>query len=399
MKRLIDAAKKIEPFLIEFRRDLHQHPELSFQESETARKVAEQLVELGLDVKTKVGGYGIVADLQGKHQGPTIALRADMDALPIKEDTGLPYASKLEGVMHACGHDAHTTILLGAARILVEHKDMISGKIRFIFQSAEEILEGAQLMIDAGVLDGVDEIYGLHNLPTCRAGVIATCCGSLMGSVDRFEIKLEGKGGHGAIPDQCIDPIVAASAIVMGLQTAVSREISPFEPAVVTIGSIQSGNANNIIPQYAELKGTIRTYSPAVQKEMEKRIRRIIEHIAKAHRCKMEMNYVEQVPVLTNSDEYVKHVERTVDQLFGSSSLIAADPTMAGEDFSLYLKHVSGCFFWLGSGPETGAAHSFGLHHPQFQINEKCLKTGAALLAGISINRVKSTTNIGGMEP
>jgi amidohydrolase len=391
MKEFIASAEKIEPFLIDFRRNLHHCPELSFQESETSQKVSKELVKLGLKVKTRIGGYGIVADLQAERPGPTIALRADMDALPIKEQTGLPYASKFEGIMHACGHDAHTTILLGAARILVQHKDMLSGTIRFIFQSAEEINEGAKLMINEGALEGVDEIYGLHNLPTCPAGKIATRHGSLMGSVDRMEIELEGKGGHGAIPDKAIDPIVAASAIVMGLQTAVSREMNPFEPVVVTIGSIQSGKANNVIPQTAVLTGTIRTFSQPVQGGMEERIRRIVGHIAEAYRCKLRMKYMEQVPVLSSSDDCVAHVERTVDQLLGSSSRITADPTMAGEDFSMYLQHVPGCFFWLGSGPETGAEHSFGLHHPQYTINESCLKTGAALLAAISAKRGGTT--------
>lgn len=387
MKQFIDAAEKIESFLIDFRRNLHQNPELSFQESETAQKVSDELVKLGLKVKTRIGGYGIVADLKTDRPGLTIALRADMDALPIQEDTSLPYASKFDGIMHACGHDAHTTILLGAAHILVQHKDRLSGTIRFIFQSAEELNEGAKRMIGEGVLEGVDEIYGLHNLPTCPAGKIATRYGALMGSVDRMEIVLEGKGGHGAIPDKAIDPIVAASAIVMGLQSAVSREINPFEPAVVTIGSIQSGIANNVIPQTAELTGTIRTFSPEVQGEMEERIQRIVGHIAEAYRCKAHVKYIEQIPVLSSSDDCVAHVESIADQLLGKSSRMTADPTMAGEDFSMYLQHLPGCFFWLGSGPDKDAEHSFGLHHPKFTINESCLKTGAALLAAISAKR------------
>ncbi len=387
MNELIAAAVQIEPFLIEFRRDLHMNPELSLQESETARKVAEQLATLGLQVRTQVGGHGVVADLQGGQPGPTIALRADMDALPIQEETGLPYASKRAGVMHACGHDAHTTILLGAAQILVDRKEHIHGTIRFIFQSAEEINQGAKSMISEGVMEGIDEIYGLHNLPTAPAGSIATRHGALMGSVDRIEIKLEGKGGHGAMPDQSIDPIVAASAIIMGLQTAVSREISPFEPVVVTIGSIQSGEANNVIPQYAELTGTIRTFSPEVQGRMEQRLRRIVGNIAEAYRCELKMNYIEQVPVLCGTDECVDHVERTVDELLGRSHRIEAAPTMAGEDFSMYLNHVPGSFFWLGSGPTIDADLAMGLHHPRFSINEACLTIGAALMAAICIRK------------
>jgi amidohydrolase len=392
-KMILEAAEKLEPYLIEFRRDLHRYPELSFQESETAQKVSKELKKLGLKVKTQVGGHGIVADLQGERPGPTIALRADMDALPIHEETGLSYASSIDGIMHACGHDAHTTILLGAVHLLVPHRDKLSGTIRFIFQSAEEINAGAKLMVKEGVLDGVDEIYGLHNLPTCRAGMVATRYGSLMGSVDRIEIELQGKGGHGAIPDQSIDPVIAASAIIMGLQTAVSREVSPFEPAVITIGSLNSGNANNVIPHRAKLTGTIRTFSSAVQEKMEERIRRIAGQIAEAYRCKMSMNYIEQLPVLCSSDPCVDYVEHIADDLIGSENRIKADPTLAGEDFSIYLNHVPGCFFWLGSGPDSGAEQAFGLHHPEYNLNEACLKTGAALFTAISLNRGKVLVN------
>lgn len=390
MNELLKAATEIEPFLIDFRRDLHQYPELSLEEKETSAKVARELEKLGLTVRTRVGGYGVIADLAGDLPGPVIALRADMDALPIQEETDLPYRSKRDGIMHACGHDAHTTILLGAARLLSERKSQIAGTVRFIFQSAEEINDGAKLLVQDGGLEGVDEIYGLHNLPTLPAGMVATRYGSLMGSVDRIEIELEGKGGHGAIPDQSIDPIVAASSIVMGLQTAVSREISPFEPAVVTIGSFQAGNANNVIPQRAKLTGTVRTFSEAVQAQMEERLRRIVSGMASSYRCQMEMKYIEQVPVLVSTDECVTHVMHVADDLLGKDKRVEAAPTMAGEDFSIYLKHVPGCFFWLGSGPQENAEQAYGLHHPKFRIHEECLKTGAALLAEVALRRGKS---------
>lgn len=378
----------MESELVEFRRDLHRYPELSFQESETAAKVARELRSIGYEVRTGVGGHGVVADLKGARPGPTIALRADMDALPIQEETGLPYASQRPGVMHACGHDAHTAMLLGAARILHGQRDRLAGTVRFLFQSAEEINQGARQMIEQGALDGVDEIYGLHNLPTLPAGKVATRYGSLMGSVDRIEIALEGKGGHGAIPDASIDPVVAASAIVMGLQTAVSREISPFDPAVVTIGSLRAGDSYNVIPHRAELTGTIRTFSPRVQEKMKERMERIACQTAAAYRCAAEVNYVELTPVLVNDDRCVEHVERTVDALIGRDNRVEAAPTLAGEDFSLYLQRVPGCFFWLGSGPQEGAEHAFGLHHPKFRIYEECLPLGASLLAAVAFNRL-----------
>ncbi|MGO4272005.1 M20 family metallopeptidase [Paenibacillus sp. TAF58] len=372
--------------LIKFRRDLHRNPELSFQESETAAKVAKRLISLGLQCRTGVGGHGIVADLYGGTPGPVIALRADMDALPIQEETGLEYASVRPGVMHACGHDAHTSILLGAAQLLAGRQFM--GTVRLLFQSAEEINAGARAMIEQGSLEGVDEIYGLHNLPTLAAGHVATRSGPLMGSVDRFEITFEGKGGHGAIPDQSIDPIVCASAVIMSLQTAVSRELSPFDPAVITIGSIHAGEANNVIPHRAELTGTIRTFDTRVQQSMPERIYRLTERIAEGFRCKAEVRYIRQVPVLVNHDDCVRHVDTVTDQLIGPERRMRAEPTLAGEDFSLYLREVPGCFFWLGSGPETDAEHAYGLHHPKFNLNEKCIPLGASLIAGIALQRL-----------
>lgn len=390
LNKLQEAGREIDEWLVEFRRDLHRNPELSLQETETAAKVAEQLRAMGYTVKTGVGGHGVIADLAGANPGPMIALRADMDALPIQEETGFPFGSQKPGIMHACGHDAHTSMLLGAARILKEQQANIAGKVRFIFQSAEEINAGAKLMVEAGVLDGVEEIYGLHNLPTLAAGKVATRYGSLMGSVDRFEIVIEGKGGHGAIPDQSIDPLVAASAVVMGLQTAVSRETSPFEPVVVTVGSIHAGDSYNVIPHRAELSGTVRTFSAASQRTMQERLQRIAEQIAAAYRCTAKLTYIEMTSVLVNTDSCVAHVEETVDALIGSSNRIEAAPTLAGEDFSVYLQHVPGCFFWLGSGPQVGAEKAYGLHHPKFDINEECLPLGASLLAAVAYKRLNS---------
>ncbi len=389
LRQFIEKGLSLEAMLTDFRRDLHMHPELSFQEATTADQVASRLEALGLAVRTGIGGHGIVADLIGELPGPTtIALRADMDALPIQEESGLPYASRVPGVMHACGHDAHTAILVGAAQLLNARKRELAGRVRFLFQSAEEINAGAKAMIADGALEGVDEIFGLHNLPTLASGITAIRFGPLMGSVDRMEITITGKGGHGAAPDRSIDPIVAASSIVMALQTAVSREISPFDPAVVTIGSFLAGQANNVIPQRAELTGTIRAFTPRVQAEMRERIERLAGQIAAAYRCECQVNYIEQVPVLAGHDDSVAHVERTAKALLGEHRCITAEPTLAGEDFSVYLQQVPGCFFWLGSGPETGAENAFGLHHPRFSIDESCLPVGASLLAAIAYTRL-----------
>ncbi len=388
---MLQAGQHIAPELIAFRRELHRHPELSFEESSTAAKVAAKLDQLGIPYRTGVGGHGIVAELQGHGPGPTIALRADMDALPIQEETELEFASEKPGIMHACGHDAHTAILLGAAQLLMDAKKQraFGGTIRLLFQSAEEINAGAKAMVEQGVLEGVDEIYGLHNHPTLAAGMAATCSGPMMGSVDRIEIKLEGRGGHGAIPDQSIDPIVCASAIVMGLQTIISREASPFDPVVITIGSIHAGSANNVIPQYVEMTGTIRTFHPRVQAEMPDRVKRIIDQIAAGYRCEAELAYIRQVPVLVNEDAFLEAVNNVIDELIGSERRITAAPTMAGEDFSIYLERVPGCFFWLGSGPKEHAEQAYGLHHPRFTLNEDCIPLGASILASIALNRTR----------
>ncbi|WP_217595960.1 M20 family metallopeptidase [Cohnella sp. GbtcB17] len=384
-----DRAALLGDDLIAVRRQLHRFPELSFEERETARLVADRLTRLGLTCRTGFGGHGVVADIVGAAAGPTIALRADMGALPIAEETGLPFASGRPGAMHACGHDAPTAMLLGAAELLVQNRSSLKGTVRLIFQSAEEINEGAKAMIREGVLDGVDEIYGLHNLPTLSAGLASVRPGPLMGSVDRIEIEVVGKGAHGAIPDQGIDPIVCASAIVMSLQSLVSRETSPFDPVVVTIGSIRGGDANNVIPSVCSMTGTVRAFDPVVRDRLPEGIERIVTRIADGYRCRASVNYIRQMQVLVNHPEAARRVGEAIDAVAGPGRRLEAAPTLAGEDFSEYLKHVPGCFFWLGSGPAEHAEQAFGLHHPRFELNEACLPLGAALLAGIAARRLE----------
>ncbi len=387
-RKIWNEAKKIESQLIEFRRDLHRNPELSSQESRTAALIAERLASLDFRVQTGVGGYGIVAELAGSAEGPTIALRADMDALPIQEETNLPYASQVTGVMHACGHDVHTAVLLGAATILNRFRAHIKGTVRFIFQPAEETLTGAERMIQEGVLLGVDEIYGLHNLPTLAAGRFAAKSGAFMAAIDRIEMRIQGKGGHGSMPDQCIDPIVASAAIIMGIQTAVSREIAPIEPAVVSIGSIHGGTANNVIPDTVELTGTVRTFSSEARRQMPGRLQRIAEQIAGGYRCDVEMRYISQVPGVVNHDACKENVRRAVELLFDEGHYSEALPTMGGEDFSLYLERVPGCFFWLGSGNADGSGVLHGLHSSKYTVDEACIGYGAALFAALMADRL-----------
>ncbi|RJE90521.1 amidohydrolase [Paenibacillus sp. 1011MAR3C5] len=384
MTDLHRQALDLAPGLVALRRELHQYPELSHEESETASRVARELDRLGIPYRAGVGGHGVVADVEGSLPGPTIALRADMDALPIQEETEIDFPSSRPGIMHACGHDAHTAMLIGAAELLSRGKEQLHGTVRLIFQPAEEVNAGASAMIEEGVLEGVSEIYGLHNLPTLPAGMAATRYGALMGSVDRIEITLEGKGGHGAIPDQSVDPIVCASAIIQSLQSIISREVSPFDPVVVTIGSIHAGEANNVIPHYCRMTGTVRTFHPDVQEKLPERLERIVQRIADGYRCKAKLDYISQTPVLMNHDDPVKVIESVIDETLGSEYRVIAKPTLAGEDFSIYLKHVPGCFFWLGSGPKERAEEAFGLHHPKYWLNEDCLPYGASLLAHIA---------------
>ncbi|MFF2887279.1 M20 family metallopeptidase [Paenibacillus sp. NPDC057967] len=381
-------ALDLAPALVALRRELHEYPELSHEESETASRIARELDRLAIRYRSDVGGHGVVAELTGSQPGPIIALRADMDALPIQEETEIAFPSKRPGVMHACGHDAHTAMLIGAAELLSACREQLQGTVRLLFQPAEEVNAGAAAMIGDGALDGVSEIYGLHNLPNLPAGMAATRYGALMGSVDRIEITLEGRGGHGAIPDQSVDPIVCASAIIQSLQSVISREVSPFDPVVVTIGSIHAGEANNVIPHYCRMTGTVRTFHPDVQDKLPERIERIVQNIAEGYRCQAALHYIRQTPVLMNHEEQVKFVESVIDDTIGSQHRITAQPTLAGEDFSIYLNDVPGCFFWLGSGPEEHAEQAYGLHHPKYWLNEDCLPYGASLLATIARTRL-----------
>ncbi|QGG57177.1 M20 metallopeptidase family protein [Paenibacillus sp. B01] len=385
---LLKQAEEIGPRWIEFRRELHRHPELSLQESGTAARIARELDRLGIPYRSGVGGHGIVAELAGSGSGKTIALRADMDALPIEERTGLPFASEHAGIMHACGHDAHAAMLLGAAELL--RGEALDGTVRLLFQPAEEINAGAKAMLEEGALDGVEEIYGLHNLPTLAAGRAATRPGPMMGSVDRIELEVKGKGAHGALPEQGVDPIVCAAAIVQALQTIVSRELSPFASAVVTIGSIHGGEANNVIPDRCRLTGTVRAFDPDVRERLRAAIGRVAEGIAASHRCQVRLAYIGQVPVLANDVRAASLAERAIDGILGAERRDEAEPVLAGEDFSLYLGAVPGCFFWIGSGPERDAERAYGLHHPRYELNEACIPVGIALLAGIARESLKA---------
>ncbi|PAE06666.1 peptidase M20 [Terribacillus saccharophilus] len=360
--------------VVEWRRYLHQHPELSFQETETARFIADKLRSFGYeDIQTNIGGYGIVAALTGKTAGPTIALRADFDALPIEDEKETAYRSKTPGVMHACGHDGHTAALLGTAKALIKHKDSLKGKVVFLFQPAEEVPPGgAKAMIEDGALDGVDYVYGAHLNSAAPIGKIGVGEGFKMAAVDKFAITIQGKGGHGAAPHEAVDPIVIGSDIVSALQKIVSRRVNPLESAVVTLGVFQSGQAFNVIPDTARLEGTVRTFNADIRQQVRKQIESIVGGIATGFGATYSIDYLHGYPALYNHPEETALLQRLFSEEFGEDQVIPLETGMGAEDFAYYLQEKPGSFFKVGSSNEDTSTH-YPHHHPKFDIDEQAL--------------------------
>ena len=376
--------------LVEIRRDFHRNPELSFQEFRTAGTIAEILRSLGLQVKEKVGKTGVVGLLKGAKPGPTIAIRADIDALPILELADVPFKSHNEGVMHACGHDIHATCGLGAAMLAARVRDRLEGDLLFLFQPAEEKNLGAKVMIEDGVMSDpkVDMIFGLHNHPEVPVGKVAVKEGALMAAVDTIFVKVTGKGGHGALPHRDIDPIVAASSLVMNIQTIVSRNVEPSSPAVVSFGSIRGGDANNVIPDYVEMSGTVRSYNPATRDLLERRLRETVEGSATALGCRGELTYRRDLPPVLNDPLATRFARSAVESLIGSDGAVVPVPSMGGEDFAVFMERAPGCFLWLGVGnAEIGASHPW--HSPIFVADERALPIGAAVLIQSAVHAIE----------
>lgn len=356
-----------------WRRHLHKYPELSFEEKNTALFIAEKLRSFGLPVKTQVGGYGIVAELVGENPGKTIALRADFDALPIHEANDTPYASENPGVMHACGHDGHTAALLGTAQMLSKYKEQIKGKILFIFQPAEEKPPGgAKYMIEEGILDHVDYVFAAHLASEIPVGQVAVGSGYQMAAVDKFEITIKGHGGHGARPNEAIDPIVIGSEIVQSLQKIVSRRVDPLKSAVVTLGVFQAGAAFNVIPDEAKIEGTVRTFDEDVRDLVEKEIHSIVNGIASANHANCEIDFLRGYPSLYNHREETEVVNSILIESFNEENVVAMEPTMGAEDFAYFLKEKPGTYFRVGSRNENESTH-YPHHHPKFDIDERAL--------------------------
>ena len=366
--------------IVALRRDIHREPELGFDTEKTAQKVVAALDGLPLEIQTGVAGNGVVATLEGEGEGPTVGLRADMDALPIHEETGLPFASETDGKMHACGHDGHTSMLVGAAHALSGMRERLHGTVKFIFQPAEEGGGGGKVMVEEGVTEGIDSIFALHLWPGLPLGTASTKGGPVMAAADAFEMEVKGTGGHGAMPHQTADAIVMSAQIVTALQTIVSREADPVEPAVLTVGEIGAGTAFNIIPGSARIAGTVRTMNQDLREMMPERIEELARSVARGMRGDIDLNYKFSYPVTRNDPDAAGLALNVAGELLGEDSVIEAEnPSMAGEDFAFMLEEVPGAYIWLGVGDVSG------LHTPEFAFDEDVLPRGAALLTALAL--------------
>ncbi|HWO97671.1 MAG TPA: M20 family metallopeptidase [Bacillus sp. (in: firmicutes)] len=392
IEKLFSRLKELYPELVEFRRNLHMYPELSFHEKDTPRKVADFLTGLGLEVRTEVGGRGVVGFLKGGKPGKTVAFRADFDALPIQDEKDVVYKSRIPGVMHACGHDVHTAALLGVAKVLSEVKDQLEGNVVFIHQFAEEVIPGgAKPMIEDGCLDGVDVIYGAHVASHLPFGTVGVGEGYLMAAGDTFDIEIFGKGGHGATPNLTVDPLVVGSQLLLNLQQIVSRRVDPLKPAVVTVGSFNGGEAYNVIPDTAKMKGTVRTFDEDVRNLIEEAIGQIAATTCESAGASVKYKYERGYPPVWNHPEETRRIEALAKNLLGDEKVRHATPHMGMEDFAYYLQKVPGTFFWVGGeNPEMGAAYPH--HHPKFDVDERSILIIGQLFVSAFLNYISDGT-------
>lgn len=385
--KIIESAKKIQPYLQEIRRELHKHPEISNEEKKTAEIIAEELRKMGIsDIKENVNGHGIIAEIHGAGDGKIVALRADMDALQIKEETGLPYKSESEGLMHACGHDAHMTMVLGAARLLNEKKDELKGNVRLIFQPAEEItpMGGSRGMIAGGALDNVDAVFGLHVWPDLPLGKVGVKAGPLMAASDHFTVTIKGKPSHAAKPNEGIDALVAGAQYVSAIQTIVSRNADPMKSIVITVGKMNAGTRYNIVAGECVLEGTCRTFAPELRDLAEERLQIVLDGICTLSGCTGVLNYERGYMAVINEPESVEYVSETVKKLFGNDAAVSVEPAMTAEDFSFYLDKKPGAFAWIGTTKEGDTVYP--LHNSRYSPDEDVLWRGAALMAELVLD-------------
>ena len=381
LKEKIDEMKD---WLVEIRRTIHMHPELGFEEVETSRFVSEWLQKFGLDVKRGMAKTGVVGLLKGKKPGRTVAIRADMDALPLDEANRVPYASRIKGKMHACGHDAHVTILLGVAKFFSAIPDQVKGNIKWIFQPAEEGGGGGRIMVEEGVLENprVDAIFGAHVYPFLSVGKVGIYEREGLAAADRFTIKIIGKGGHAASPHVSKDPILATGHLITQIHSIVSRNVNPLESGVITIGKVSGGTASNIIPDEVELIGTVRSLNPQVREELKSRIEQVTQGIARSFSMDCRFDFEYGYPVLINNPEMYKLVGLACSKGIGKENVEVVKPSMGGEDFAYYLEKVPGSFFRLGCrNEEKGLIHPY--HSSLFDIDEEVLPFGVEMFIRI----------------
>jgi amidohydrolase len=396
-RKIEELARKHNPRVLEWRRAIHQYPELSGQEEKTAALVAEVLAGLGVEVQENVGGHGVVGYLKGGKpgKGKNVGLRADMDALPMQEETGLPFASKVPNVMHACGHDTHTAMLLGAACVLSEMKEDLEGGVKFIFQPAEELnpTGGAPGMIRDGVLEAprLDGLFALHVWPRLETGKIATRPGALMGASDRVFLKITGRASHGSAPHQGIDAIVIASQVVNGLQSIVSRTVGPLDSAVISIGTIKGGYRYNVIADKVEMEGTVRTLDPATQDRMSGLIERTAQGCARALGGDASVDYVRGYPPTLNAPELFEIAAKTIEGSMGEGHFVSLEsPDLGGEDFSFFARERPSLMAWLGCRPVGMAPQDMAvLHNPRVIPDEECFPWGVRFFASCALNFLK----------
>ncbi len=379
---VINRVAELKDEVAAWRRDFHAHPELQYDLPRTSGRVAELLNGFGVDeVVTGIGKSGVVGIIHGKDttSGKVIGLRADMDALPMPERSGVAHASRQDGKMHACGHDGHTAMLLGAAKYLAETRQF-NGKVALVFQPAEEGGAGGKAMVDDGLMErfGIQEIYGLHNYPGLPAGHFATRTGALLAAADFMQITLTGKGGHAAKPHECADPVVAGAAVVQAVQTFASRNVDPLQPVVVSITTFNAGTTNNVIPQVAHLSGTIRTLDKAVGDYAEQRLQQVITQTAEVHGCTAEVEYTRNYPPTVNHAAQTAFAGEVAREVAGSGNVdMDLPPVMGGEDFSFMLEARPGAFVFIGNGD------SAGLHHPAYDFNDDAIPAGISFFAGL----------------
>lgn len=379
-----ELARQYKKYVIDLRRKFHEYPELSFEEVNTSRLIRKELDEMKIPYRS-IAGTGIIATISGQIPGKCIALRADMDALKVAEHNETSYKSKNEGVMHACGHDGHMAMLLGAARVLNEIKEDLRGEVKLFFQPAEEPVKGAKKMIEEGAMEGVDGIFGIHLWADIPVGKVSIDFGPRMASSDIFKVIIKGKGGHGSLPHQCVDALLVGSAVVMNLQSIVSREISPIEPCVVTVGSFHAGTTFNVIANEAILTGTTRCFNPAVREKFPCILDRMIQHTVKGYRAEATLEYTWGTPSVINDEKCTALGRQTVKSLWGEEQLVYFEKLTGGEDLAYYFEKVPGVLAFVGiRNEEKGIIYPH--HHEQFDMDEEALLIGTTLYAGYAVD-------------